>query len=575
MTMSLVAYTASGILVWSISRHISIPVTLFFITVMRRIRDRGESESTQNFAHAWETFSKGKHSRRDIQIFEDNLEENLSSLREQLERESWNPHEYTSQRIFAKKERILAKAPVEDHVLEAAAILPYEKALYDYIAWQSPAVRPGMGNQALLKSIRNELFKNRQDECYYYFAIDAHHYFPLMDHALLKEAIDRKVKRGKLRTHLYKVVDSYQQGAPLGIKTAQIFGQIYLARFDRSAMDIFGVMEDKEKMAYWTDRFVTDKICTARTRDDYDMLCRGPGYMAGMFRNYMEEGLQHYSRFVDNIIVRHKDKTFLHIILEMFAMVLSRDYHVILNKDYNVRPVHMGIRVCGYVFYHDRVEVSRANKKRTAKHIHRLKKRGHDEEYIRLHTASQLGYIQHADTIHLIKSLGMEKTLGSIIKRRRIQIPFEGMRPSQKVKFSDISSPLEEEQREEDVRLLLLDYRIMPSKLDSKTVKRTISDPSGETRTVEKKEAGDVLVIKFKIIEDKLQGDGDEEYYICRKETGEEGRPSQKDAQYFCYTGSEVLIDQARCDFSTEDLPCPTVIREFRNKNGQKYYRFT
>ena len=66
--------------------------------------------------------------------------------------------------------------------------------------------------------------------------MDIHHYFPLMDHAILKRQILRKVKPGKLQRLLFKVVDSYLQGAPLGIKVSQIFGMLYLADFDRLAM---------------------------------------------------------------------------------------------------------------------------------------------------------------------------------------------------------------------------------------------------------------------------------------------------------------------------------------------------
>lgn len=548
---------------------------------MRRIRDRGENESPQNFVDAWECFSYGKHSRVNINEFEADLEKNLEELRKQLIEESWFPKGYTRKVIYEKKERILAKAPISDHVIEAAALLPYEQMFYDHITWHAPAVRPGMGNHALFKCLRNELFSNSQEECYYYFEIDAHHYFPLMDHNLLKAAIDRKVKPGKLRTHLFKVVDSYLQGVPLGIKTAQIFGQVYLAKFDRDALALFGIIDDPEKMNYWSSRYVTDRICTARTKDDYEVLCRGPAYMADLFRQYAAEGLKHYSRFVDNIIVRHKDKTFLHIVLEMFTMVLSRDYHITLNKGYNIRPTYMGIKVCGYVFFHDHVEVTKENKKKLAKHVARLRKRGHDEVYIRIHCASQFGYIQHADTINLIKTLGMEKSLGKIIKRRRVTVPFEGMNERQKVKFSDVISPEgsgtpgKNGGVKNEIKILLLDYKVMESKINKQKVKTTVDNSDGEPVVIDGVEPEPVLAIRFKIIEKVVPGDGEEEFYQCQKEVDKDGNTTKNDAQYYCYTGSKVLIDQAQSDFTKEDLPCPTIIREFINKSNQKYYRFT
>lgn len=92
-----------------------------------------------------------------------------------------------AQNHFEKKKRILAKAPIEDHVAEAIAIRPYEKELYDYSTYRAPAVKPGLGTHAFVRILRNELFKEEQEENMYYVPLDAHHYFPRMDHGILKK----------------------------------------------------------------------------------------------------------------------------------------------------------------------------------------------------------------------------------------------------------------------------------------------------------------------------------------------------------------------------------------------------
>ena len=405
---------------------------------MRRIRDNGENESLENAYKAYDHYSSQKHSRDYVQSFDADLQHNLEDIVKQIADESWMPKGYKKKVIFERKERQLAKAPIEDHVLESATILPYEKAIYDYSTWRAPAVKPKMGTHGLFRILRNELYAGTQEEMMYYVAIDAHHYFPMMDHAILKDALARLVKPGKLLTFLYKVVDSYLQGAPLGIKVAQLFGQIYLARFDRLAMRFFDIGGNPEKLAYWTRRYVTDRICTARTEADYCDLCKGPVYLARKFQNYVEEGVPFYFRFVDNIVIRHADKTALHIILELAIMHLARDWHVTVNKDYNVRPTWTGIRLAGYVFYHDHVAVSKRNKKELSKRVCRLRKKGFEEEQIRVKLASRFGYVKHANSIHLLKTLGMEKSLGKIIKNRRVRPPFPGMTGNQKVKFSSI-----------------------------------------------------------------------------------------------------------------------------------------
>ena len=404
---------------------------------MKRIKDHGENETMDNARAAFESYSYQKHKRDYVIKYENKLDDNLKAAVNGIRNETWKPKGYRRKTIFEKKTRVLAKAPIEDHVTEAAAIRPYEKALYDYSTYLAPAVKPGLGTHAFMRMMRNELFKEEQEDNMYYVPLDAHHYFPLMDHFILKREIENKIKPGKLRRLLFKIIDSYSQGAPLGIKVSQIFGQLYLARFDRLAMNFFNIGEEPDKLNYWSRRYVEGRIVTAKA-EDYKELCRGPAYLAMKFRLYVAEGIPKYMRFVDNIIFRHQDKTCLHIITELAVMTLARDWHIIVNDDYNVRPTWTGIRVCGYVFYHDRVLVAKANKQRLARKVHKLKKAGMTEEQIRLATASQFGYVKHVNSIHLIKSIGMEKTLGKIIRRRRVQSPFEGLSADDKVRFSTI-----------------------------------------------------------------------------------------------------------------------------------------
>ena len=411
---------------------------------MRRIRDDRENETEDNVRQAFEKFADGKHKRHDIQEFESEIDENLRLVLNDIINETFEPDGYRDKVIFEKKERHLAKAPIRDHVTEAAAILPYEQQVYDYISWRAPAVRPGMGNHAMFRFLRNDLYRSSQSEVYYNLTMDIHHYFPLMDHQVLKEKIDNKFKRGKLRTFIHKVVDSYLQGAPLGIKLAQLYGMLCLADFDRLAERFFGIADDPEKMAYWTERYVTECIATAKTPDEVKEVSRGSAYLADKFRQMAHEGLRHYYRFVDNFTILHRDKTFLRFVRDISIMILSRDYHCTMNSDFQVRPTHMGIRLCGYVFFHDHVEVSKRNKKELARRIKALKGKGLNEEEIRIRLSSLLGFVKHADCINLLKSLGMEKSLGKIIKKRRVRPPFQGMNPDQKVSFSTVVTKCEQ-----------------------------------------------------------------------------------------------------------------------------------
>ncbi|MBO5058041.1 MAG: hypothetical protein J6C05_09080 [Prevotella sp.] len=411
---------------------------------MRRIKDDRENETLENAQRAYDKYSDGKRKRRDIIEYEKDLDANLRLVLDDIINETFVPAGYKKKVIFEKKVRQLAKAPVHDHVTEAAAILPYEQQVYDGISWRAPAVRPGLGNHAMFRFIRNDLYRSSQREVFYNLTMDIHHYFPLMDHIVLKQKVDNRFKSGKLRRFIHRVIDSYLQGAPLGIKLAQLYGMLCLADFDRLAERCFRIADDPEKLAFWKRWYISEKIMTASTPDDAAELEHGSIWLGQQFEKFVREGLQHYYRFVDNIIIMHQDKVFLRILRIHCLMILERDYHCTLNSDHQIRPTWMGIKVCGFVFFHDHVEIAKRNKQELARQIAALFKKGYDEEEIRIKLSSLIGFVKHADTVNLFKSLGMEKSLGKIIKKRRVKPPFQGMSPEQKVSFSSITVKCQE-----------------------------------------------------------------------------------------------------------------------------------
>jgi hypothetical protein len=125
----------------------------------------------------------------------------------------------------------------------------------------------------------------------------------------------------------------------------------------------------------------------------------------------------------------------------------------------------------------------------------------------------------------------------------------------------------------------LEDYNILDSKINKKQVTVNVQDSSGTLRDVPKVVPGKALAIRFKKIlktEEKEDSYGNvTETYAFEKKRDKDGNPTLLDAEYYAYTGSRILIDQATHDFSREDLPCPTVIQQFEGKNGQDFFKFT
>lgn len=139
----------------------------------------------------------------------------------------------------------------------------------------------------------------------------------------------------------------------------------------------------------------------------------------------------------------------------------------------------------------------------------------------------------------------MERRLGAVVKNRRKKAPFEGMNAEQKKSIEDIICY--EKDNENEKLILLLDFKVDDSvieKNDDGTPKRRIA-------------------IRYKVIDHIENQDTPLQNYIWKQE------------EFYSFSGSKVMIDQAEQDFTREDLPLVTAIKEFTNKQRKKFYKFT
>ncbi|MFR9506781.1 MAG: hypothetical protein SNI45_06925 [Rikenellaceae bacterium] len=501
-------------------------------------------ETLENFEDAFQGYSENKRNRKVVRDFEKNLESNLQNLLQRYKDASWTTSEYVYKEVYHPKKRIVAKLPVDDHVIQWAACLQIEELLHDSMIGRSCSCVKGKGTHYFSKILQDELLSDPEDT-FYFVQLDIHHYFLNINQDLLKERYRRKFKDPKLLSFLDEFVDSFDPGLPLGVKISQILANVFLAPFDWLALECFNILGDREKFKYWQSRYVTDKLIVCRNEFDAVDVGKGVHHLNMLFERYVREGLRHYFRFADNIIILHRDKTFLHIITEMSIMILTRDYPLEVNRNWNVRPVHAGgIDVCGYIYYHDHTMLRKRNKKALCRQVAKLRNKGTPQREIELKCASRVGFASHCNSKHLLKTLDMEKRLGAKIKNKRKKAPFEGMEFDQKQSIDDIICHLNDE--ENDKLIQLIDYKVDDSVIEKN------DDGTPKQR----------IALRYKTIK-SVSGSEDEPIY------------EWNDTEHYTFSGSKIMIEQAQEDFSKEDLPSPTVIKEFINKLKKKFYKFT
>lgn len=130
-----------------------------------------------------------------------------------------------------------------------------------------------------------------------------------------------------------------------------------------------------------------------------------------------------------------------------------------------------------------------------------------------------------------------------------------------------------------DKKILLLDYKIVDSKIDKSVNNIIVTNSQGQQQEVKKEVPNKVLVIRYKIItntETITDATGEEQtVYEFQKRKNKSNQPTSEDWEHYSFTGSKILIDQATKDFSKEDLPAPTVIQQFTGKNNTHFFKFT
>ncbi|MEG1617406.1 MAG: reverse transcriptase domain-containing protein [Bacteroidales bacterium] len=488
-----------------------------------------------NFRDAYLEASRKKKRRPDIVKFDNDLEQNLHRLLDSFNDGTFKTSEYRYFTVSDPKERVISKLPFYDHVMHWAILNVIEDHIVRTFSKNTFSCIKGRGTHALVKRLKKELQQSHYLDTYYYLKIDITKFYPNVDHVILKRLLRRKIKDDKLLYIIDGIIDSVEggKGLPIGTKIAQLFSTLTLSLFDHDIKICFDIGRNPVLYHYYLSRYIEGKIETAMNQEDMNAL--NYQELKRKFDRYIKR-LDYYYRYADDIVILHADKTFLHIVIDWIGLYIARELKLLVKPNWEISTVaSQGIDYVGYVFYHTHVRARKRNKVALCRQVAKLKKVGLSREQIEKKAASRLGFVGHSDSANLFRTLGMEtkKRLGQKIRAKKS--PFEGLTPDNKKKFEEIlyDTRIAEEQREpEDDKIIeLIDYIIDDSVIEK-----------NQDGTPKKR-----LAIRYR----------------------------WKSQEWYSYTGSSVLIEQALTDFSKEDLPAPTVIKILINKQSKKFYRFT
>lgn len=280
--------------------------------------------SMDNLLLAWQEFVKGKRNKKDVQIFQFNLMDNILQLHQDLKNRTYKHGGYQEFKINDPKLRTIHKASVRDRLLHHAVyrrLYPfYDKT---FIA-NSFSCRNNKGTHKALKRFKestNIASKNNTKTCWV-LKCDIKKFFVSIDQQTLMGILKLRLSRDNLIVELLReIIFSFKpNGLPLGNLTSQLFANIYLNEFDQ---------------------FVKHEL-----------------------------KIKYYIRYADDFVILSEDKKYLQNLIPKIQEFLKNELKLQLhpNKVF-VKTISSGVDFLGWVNFVDHRVLRTKTKKRMLKKI--------------------------------------------------------------------------------------------------------------------------------------------------------------------------------------------------------------
>jgi len=314
-----------------------------------------------NIYLAYKKAKKGKNWQNTISRFDDDLDENIFNIRDSLVEKTFTTSPYIEKTIYEPKQRIIYKLPFNpDRVVQHALMNVLEPIWNSLFIHDSYSCRIGKGIHAA--SRRTMDFIRATGPGSYCLKMDIRKFYPSIDHDILYEIVQRKIKCPDTLWLLEDIIYSIPGGknVPIGNYTSQWLGNLYMNELDQ--------------------------------------------YLKH------EHKIRHYIRYCDDFILLHQDKKFLGQMAEGIESFLDEKLALKLSKN-DIFPVRQGIDFLGYRHFPDHILVRKTTAKRIKRRMQELPRQlarcEITADQYRSSIASTNGWLLWANSHNFKQSLGL------------------------------------------------------------------------------------------------------------------------------------------------------------------------
>ena len=255
--------------------------------------------SNENLLMAHKNARKNKTHYSEVKMADKNPEYYCGLIRQMLINKTYTTSEYNIFTIVDKgKEREIFKLPYfPDRIIHWAIMQQIEPIFLNTFINQTYAALPNKGIHKA--QIQLNKYLRHKPNVTYCLKIDINKFFPSIDKGILKQLLRKKFKDKDLLWLLDDIIDSNEKGVPIGNYLSQYFGNFYLSYFD-----------------HWLKEII---------------------------------GIKYYLRYMDDCVILHHDKQFLHTLKRKMDDYLLENLNIFIKENWQVFPTFIrGIDFVGY-----------------------------------------------------------------------------------------------------------------------------------------------------------------------------------------------------------------------------------
>lgn len=300
---------------------------------------------------------KGKQHYHEVKMVDSDPDRYFNKIKSMLKNKTFenSAYEVMKKRTDSGKVRLIHKLPYfPDRIIHHCIVQVVEEIWTKTLIKDTYACIPGRGIHKGVKRIKKSLLNKKATK--YCLKMDVKKYYQSIDHKVLKSIIRRKIKDPDLLWLLDTIIDSTDEGIPIGNYLSQHFGNLYLSGYDH-------FMKEDQK-------------------------CKN------------------YFRYCDDIVILDNSKKRLHDLKRMTQKYLN-DLKLRIKGNYQIFPVSSrGIDFLGYRFFHGYTLLRKTIAKKFKKRVKKIRK-----NWVRMSCSqvinsimSYIGWFKHANCHNLYKT---------------------------------------------------------------------------------------------------------------------------------------------------------------------------